>query len=157
MHPRAERRKIAVVLVPTRMELRLRTVVAVGGPHRTDDGEPIHISANVGKPITDLDAAFAVLAKTDLQRIKRFALIAIGVGNDQPLDGQFFRIEYVGEWRLGNRLAAILGEHRLRIEAFHVADAAVHEQPDHVLGLRRENAAAPSAESSETSLPYPSR
>src|SRR5262249_16644608 len=30
-------------------------------------------------------------------------------------------------------LAPVLGEHRLRIEALHMADPAVHEEPDHAL------------------------
>ena len=90
------------------------------------------------QPVADLDAALAVLLKADLQRIERVALIAVGVGNDQSLERQLLRILRVGERRLGDRLAGVLVEHRLGIEAFHVADAAVHEQPDHALGLGRE-------------------
>ena len=40
--------------------------------------------------------------------------------------------------RLGDRLAGVLVERRLGVEALHVADAADHEQPDDALRLRRE-------------------
>src|SRR4051794_13762264 len=113
MHPRAQCRKIAVVLVPAGMELCLRAVVAVGGPHRAYYGEPIHISADMGKPITDLDPTVAVLPKTYLRRVKRFVLMAVCIGNTRPLDGQFFRIQDVTKRGLRDCLAAIFGEHRL--------------------------------------------
>ena len=133
MHPGAERRKVAVVQVAPGVELRLCSVIAVGRPHRTDDRQLVDVLRDMRKPVADLDAALPVLVKADLQRIERVPLIAVGVGNHQSLERQFLRILRVGERRFGDRLAAVLGEHRLRVEALHVADAAVHEQPDHAL------------------------
>ena len=85
------------------------------------------------KPIADFDAALSVLLKSDLQWIESVSLIAISIRNHQSLEGQPFRILSVRKWSLRNCLPFILGKHRLRIEALHVTDSAVHEQPNHVL------------------------
>ena len=68
VHPRADRRKIAIDAVPAGVKLKLRTVVAVVGPHRADDGQIVDAVADVRPPIADFDAAFAALAIADLQR-----------------------------------------------------------------------------------------
>ena len=86
--PGTECRKVAVVLMTSGVELRLRTVVAVGGPHRTHDRQLIDLPGDVREPIADFDAALAVLLETNLQRIEHIALIAVAVGNDQAFDGQ---------------------------------------------------------------------
>ena len=59
MHPRAQIRKVTIVHVASRMKLRLRAVVAVGGPHRTDDGDLVDVAGRVRKPVAHLDAALA--------------------------------------------------------------------------------------------------
>ena len=41
-----------------------------------------------------------------------------------------------GDRAAGQRLAVVLVEHRLRIEAVDLRQAAVHEQEDHALGAR---------------------
>ncbi len=135
MHPGAEVGEFAVVPVPSGTELRLGPMIAVGGPHRPDDRQFIDVPGEVRKPVADLDAGFAMRPKIDLQGIERIPLVAVAVGNDQPFEGQLLGILSVGKRRLGNRLAGIFVEHRFGIEALHVADAAVHEQPDHALGL----------------------
>ena len=66
-------------------------------------------------------------------------LLAVGVvdhhdaGQAQPL-----RVLHVAIGSLGDGLAGVAVEHRLGIEGFQVADAAVHEQPDDALGAGRE-------------------
>jgi hypothetical protein len=136
--PRAEIRKVAVVLVPARMELRLSAVVAVGRPQRADDRQPIDLPGEPREPIAHFDAALPMLLEADLERVERVALVAVAVGHDQPLDGEPLGILHVGEGRLGDRLAGVLGQHWLGIEALHVAHAAIHEEPDHALRLGSE-------------------
>ena len=55
--PGAERRESRRRHVPAGVKLRLRTVVAVGRPHRTHDRQAIDIARDVREPIADLDAA----------------------------------------------------------------------------------------------------
>ena len=45
-----------------------------------------------------------------------------------------------GDRSAGQRLAVVLVEHRLRVEAVHLREAAVHEEEDDVLRLRRDDA-----------------
>ena len=61
MHPRAERRELAVEHVPAGVELRLGAVVVVGRVHRADDGDVVDAVADVRQPVADLDAALAAL------------------------------------------------------------------------------------------------
>ena len=138
MHPGSEVGEVAVVLVTAGVELRLRAVVAVGGPQRAHERQPVSMPGDVGKPVADFHAALPVLAEAHLERKESIALVAVGVGHHQSLEGQFLRILHRGKRGLGDGLARVLREHGLRVEAFHVADPAVHEKPDHVLGLRRE-------------------
>ena len=96
--------------------------------------------ADVRQPVADLDAALAVLLEADLERIELVALLAVGVVDDDDASQlEPLRVLHVG---LNGVSAIVLPayfvEHRLRVEALHVADAAVHEQPDDALGLRRE-------------------
>ena len=139
MHPRAQRRIFAVEHVPAGVKLRLGAVVVVSGVHGADEGNIVHALAEVRPPIADLDPALAALAEANLQRVERVALLAVGiVDDDDARQFEFFGILSVLEGRLGDGLAGELGEHRLGIEALHMTDAAVHEQPDDVLRLRRE-------------------
>ena len=142
MHPGAEVGEVAVVLVAAGVELRLRAVVAVGGPQRAHERQAVSVRGDVGKPIADFHTALPVLAEAHLERKERVALVAVGVGHHQAFEGQFLRILHRGERGLGDGLARVLREHGLRVEALHVADPAVHEEPDHVLGLWREVRAA---------------
>lgn len=117
------------------VELRLRAVVAVGGPQRAHECQAVSVRGDVGKPVADFHAALPVLAEAHLKRKERVALVAVGVGHHQAFEGQFLRILHRGERSLGDGLARVLREHGLRVEALHVADPAVHEEPDHALGL----------------------
>ena len=86
------------------------------------------------------DAGLAVLLEADLQRIELVPLLAVGVVDDGDAGQlELLGVLRVGERRLGDRscrayfVSSGLGSKRL-----HVRHAAVHEQPDHALGLRRE-------------------
>ena len=95
--------------------------------------------AGVRQPVADLDAALAVLLEADLQREELVPLLAVGVvDDDDTRELELLGILHVLERRLGDRLAGVLGELGLRVERLHVGDAAVHEQPDDGLRLRRE-------------------
>ena len=134
MHPGAECGEFPVEHVAAGVKLRLGHVVRVGCPHRTHHRDPVDLPGHVRKPIAHLDATLTMLAKSCLQREEHVPLLAVGIGSHRPLQLQLFRILHVGIRRLRDCPAAVFGEHRLRIEALHVAHAAVHEQPDHALG-----------------------
>jgi hypothetical protein len=125
------------------VELRLRPVVVVGGVQRANEGDVVHAAGQVRPPVAELDAAPAVLAEADLEREEAVTLLAVGVvedddaGQPQPLG-----ILDVAERRLGDGQAGVAVEGRLGVEALQVADAAIHEQPDHALGFGREVRAA---------------
>jgi hypothetical protein len=84
----------------------------------------------VRKPVTDFDAAFATGTKANLERVERISLVAIAIGNHQSLDGKFPWVLHVCKRRFSDGPAGIFGQHRLRVEAFHVTQATVHKQPD---------------------------
>ena len=139
MDPGAQRRELAVEHVPAGVELRLRAVVVVGGVHRADHGDVVDAAADVRQPVADLDAALAVFLEADLERIELVPLLAVGIVDDRdPGQLELLGVLHVLERRLADGLAGVLGEHRLGVEGLQVADAAVHEQPDDALGLRRE-------------------
>ena len=138
MYPRTERRKLAVVHVPPGVELRLRAVVAVGRPHRAYDRQPVDVGPDPREIIAHLDATLTMLPIASLHRIERHVHRAIGIGRNNTLDGQLLGIQHVSEGSLGDRLSGVFVQHRFRIEAFDVAAATVHEQPDHVFRFRRE-------------------
>ena len=64
----------------------------------------IDVAGDVREPVADLDAALAVLPKADLQRIERVALLAVGVGHDEPLDRQLV----FGSWTSSNGVSAMV-------------------------------------------------
>ena len=66
------------------------------------------------------------------------ALMAIGVGNDKPFEGEFFGILDAGKRCFGDGLPRVLRQHRFWVETFHVTDAAIHEQPNDIFGFGRE-------------------
>ena len=78
-----------------------------------------------------------MLLEPNLQGEENVPLLSIRIRHGCPLEGQLFRILYVGIRRLCDRLAGILGDHRLGIKALQMAQPAIHEQPDHTLGFRR--------------------
>jgi hypothetical protein len=59
-HPRAERGHARLEHVASAVELDLRAVVVIGGPHAADEGDLIGAGADVGEPIADLHAALTV-------------------------------------------------------------------------------------------------
>ena len=123
--------------MPARVEFRLCPVVAVRRPHRPDDRQLVHVARDVRKPVAHLDTALAVSPEPDLKRVELVALVAVGVGHDETLDRQLGGVLHLGERCVGDRLAGVLVEHRLGVEALHVADTTVHEQPDDALRARR--------------------
>ena len=68
------------------MELSLRSVVAIGCPHRTNDGQAINVTGNVRKPVTDFDPALAMFLEADLKRKEGVALVSIRIRHDNSLD-----------------------------------------------------------------------
>ena len=119
------------------MKLELSVVVARRRPHRPDDRHVVNTLREVRQPVTDLDAAFAVFFITDLQRIQRVVNLPVGVALHQ-FDAVFDvgRFQHAGERRVGDRLAAIFCQKRLRIKRLDLANASSHEQPDHAFCFR---------------------
>ena len=137
MHPRADRRQITVEHVPAGVELQDGAMIVVGGVHRADQRHFVDHRAHVGPPVGDLRSALAILAVTNLHRVKR-QLDAV-IAFDEFLDTlDVGRIQRVFVRRLRDVLARVFVERRLGIEGVHVADAAQHEQPDHAFRFRRE-------------------
>ena len=139
MDPRAERRVFPVEHVATRMKLRLSAMIVVGRPHRTHDRQVIDTAPHVRHPVAQFDPGLAVLLMPDLQRIKLVPLLPVGVvhhGDARELE--LLRILSLLVRRLVDRLATVLGQLGLRIEALHVRHTAVHEQPDNIFCFRRE-------------------
>ncbi len=61
--PRAQIREVAIVLMATRMKLGLSSVIAVGGPHRTYDGQFVDVACGMRKPVAHFDTAVTMFAK----------------------------------------------------------------------------------------------
>jgi hypothetical protein len=94
-------------------------VIGNVGVHRADDGDVVDMLRRVRKQLADLDAAFAILLE-----LKRRGECRAGL----PLGAEV----------LGRQvLAGVFVERDLAVERIDVARAAVHEQVDHPLGLRR--------------------
>ena len=138
MDPRADRGKLPFEHVPAGVELELRAVIVVGGPHRADDGQVVGAVAEVRPPVADLEAALAALLKADLHAEQLVADVAV-VRRSARRSRRFFLTNGESSTslvrRFGDRLAGVFVELRLGIEALHVAHAADHEDPDHALGL----------------------
>src|SRR5262249_24575140 len=136
--PRANGRKRPFEHVPAGVELQLRAVVVVAGPERADDGDLVDAFGDVRPPVADLDARFAPLLETGLQRVElRLHLVLAG----DDLADVFLEergVERRLVRRLRDRLAGVLGQGGFRVEAFDVAGAADHEQPDYAFRLGRE-------------------
>jgi hypothetical protein len=65
-------------------------------------------------------------------------LFAVGVvDQDHAHILELLRREHFFVRRFADGFAGILREHRLRLEALHVAHSAAHEEPDHPFRLRR--------------------
>src|SRR5262249_31544343 len=88
--------------------------------------------------IADFNAALAMLLVANLERKERIPLIAVGVGDDGAFDGKSSGILHIRKRGLGNRLARVAIDRGLWVKAFEMANAAIHEQPDHVLRPGRE-------------------
>ena len=116
------------------MELELRAVVVVGGPHRAHDRDVVDTITHVGPPIAHFDAALGALAVADLHGVElrphvsaRYDLLDVPA-NQRRGEGVF-----VG--RFGDALAAVLVDGGLGVKAFDVADTADHEDPDDAFGF----------------------
>ena len=118
------------------MELGLRSVVRVGRPHRANDRKLIDLRSDMREPVADLDTALAVFLESNLERIQSIALVSVPIGHNEALDSKFLRVLGFCKGRFCDRLSRILREHRFWVEALHVADPSVHEEPDHALGFR---------------------
>ena len=138
MNPGAEVWEISVVLVASGVKLRLSSMIAVCGPEGSNEGQFVSVLGDMREPIADFHTALAMLLEADLERIKCVALIAIGVGNDKPFEGEFFGILDAGKRCFGDGLPRVLRQHRFWVETFHVTDAAIHEQPNDIFGFGRE-------------------
>ena len=113
------------------VELDLGAVIVVGGPHGADEGDVVGAGSDVREPVADFDAALAVAAEADLERVDGGALLTVGVVDDDDAD----ILEFLGGLDVlvrgfGDGFAGVLGEGGFGIEAFHVAETAAHEEPD---------------------------
>ncbi len=122
----------------TGVELELCAMVVVRRPHRTDDGEVVHALANVRPPVADLDPAPAPLRVSHLERVNLRLDLVLARDELAQVLLQEGRVDDLLVRRLVERLAGVLVQCRLGVEALDVARPADHEQPDDVLGLRRE-------------------
>src|SRR6478672_4758619 len=95
------------------MKLGLRPVVAVGRPHRPDDGQLVDICSNPREVVADLDSTFAVLPETILEWEEHIGPSTDG--KSYPLVFKFLWTQHVGVWSFRDRLTGILREHRLGI------------------------------------------
>ena len=115
--PRAERRTADLDVAGVHHQHR-RLVVRDVGVHRADHADVVGARADVREELADLEAALAVALERE-RRLHQRAGLALG------RDGA-----------ARQRLAVVLVEHRLRIEAVDLRQPAVHEQEDDVLGAR---------------------
>src|SRR5216683_973610 len=90
------------------------------GEDRPHDADVVDALANVGKELADFNSALSVAFEFE-RRLHERAGLAL-----------------VSEVSSRHRLTVVLREHRLRIEAVDMRQAAVHEEEDDVLGLRLE-------------------
>jgi hypothetical protein len=118
------------------MKLDLCSMIVIGCPHRSDDGEIVDLFSDIRKPVAYSGSTLPVLFVSDLERVEFVSLLSIGIAyHHDPLVGELFRIKNRGVGGLGNRFAGVFIECGFRIEAFHVANPAPHEEPDHALGF----------------------
>src|SRR6187200_2968729 len=95
MHPGAERRELAVEHMTARVKLRLGSMIVVGGPHRTHNSNVIDATAHMWNKVAQLNAARAIRAIADLQRITRMPQLDV--------EGDFTTIESLGILCVGIR------------------------------------------------------
>ena len=88
------------------------------------------------EPIADLDAAVAVLAKTDLGREEGIPY-GVLVDRNHAYFLEFVSIQHMVKRGVGNRLAGVLVQRRLGIETFQMTHSTPQEQPNHTPGTRR--------------------
>ena len=118
-------------------KLHLGAVVVVGRVHRADDGDVVDTPAQVRPPVADLDAALPARFETDLERVDLGLLLV-----DDVVRNLLAHVLDVGRVqdglvrRLGDRLAGVLVQLGLGVEALEMTDPAAHHQPDHALGPR---------------------
>ena len=67
VHPGPDGGEESVTDVPPRMELQLRTMVVIGRPHRTHDGDVVDTIADVRPPIANLNTTLSAFAIANLQ------------------------------------------------------------------------------------------
>ena len=119
--PRADRGMRPFADVPAGVELELGAVVVVGRPERADDGDVVGARADVLPPVADLQAALAVLPEARVQAHQDLAAAVRRVGRDHVF--QLRRVEDVLVRRAVDRLAGVIVQLGLGVEALDVADA----------------------------------
>src|SRR5687767_14617046 len=85
MDPRAERRKEAIQQVPAGVELQLRSVVVVRGPHGADEGDVVELRPDVRPLVSNFDAGATATREPRLQRVDRLPDLLLGVNDAQVL------------------------------------------------------------------------
>jgi hypothetical protein len=88
------------------------------GVHRADDADVVGAGAHVREELAHFEATLAVAREAE-RRLHQRAGLAFG-----------------GHGAARERLAVILRQHRLRIEAVHLRQPAVHEEEDDVFRAR---------------------
>ena len=130
MHPAADSRERPFQRVPPGKELKLRPVIVVRGPARTDQSQIVGAVAQVRPPVADPQPGFAALLIPDLHR-KNLRVNLVQPGNDlAEVFFQVLRFERLLVRRLADGLASVLVQLRLRVERLHLAGPTDHEQPD---------------------------
>ena len=115
---------------------QLHAVVGMHRPQRPHHRQVIGTFPDVREPVTDLQAAIAVGVVAGLQTHQVLAWRNHAALSRQVLLSAFL-VQKRGERGLLERLAVVLVERRLDVEALHVTDATGQEDPDHRIGLGR--------------------
>src|SRR5438034_9297731 len=121
MRPRPDRRENSVEDMPPGVELKLRRVVVIGGPDRTDQRNTVDHFAQMRPPVGNLDSAGAAFPEPYLHWEDRGHQLAVPGDELTHVLGGERRLQHVSVWSLGDGLAGVFVQLRLGIEGLDVA------------------------------------
>jgi hypothetical protein len=133
VNPGSDGGKEALEDMASRVKLQLRSMVVVGGPHRTDNRQIVNAISHVRPPVTDLDAALATLPVPHLRGEELRHQLSLA--RDEFHDILFGKRGIQNSLVRGilDGLPCVPLQHRLRIKRLDVAHTAQHEKPDDAL------------------------